>query len=78
MVQNPNMTHLKIRQLVVLPPLWIRCDSSDPQHTYWLGAEPLKAGHKITGINLYTVTCNGKVIIIHIKLNEEGLKMWEY
>ncbi|XP_065703688.1 protein zwilch homolog isoform X1 [Patagioenas fasciata] len=59
MVQNPNMTHLKIRQLVVLPPLWIRCDSADPQHTYWLGAEPLKAGHKITGINLYTVTCNG-------------------
>uniref|UniRef100_A0A8C3PKD5 Protein zwilch n=1 Tax=Calidris pygmaea TaxID=425635 RepID=A0A8C3PKD5_9CHAR len=58
MAQNPNMTHLKITGLVVLPPIWIRCDGSDPEHTYWLGAEPLKAGNKITGINLYMVTCD--------------------
>lgn len=78
MVQNPNMTHLEISELVVLPPLWIRCDGSDPEHTCWLGAEPLKAGNKITGINFYMVTCDGKVISSPIKLNEEGLKIWEY
>ncbi|NXJ64654.1 ZWILC protein, partial [Rostratula benghalensis] len=59
MIQNPNMTHLEISELVVLPPIWIRCDGSDPEHTYWLGAEPLKAGNKVTGINLYVVTCDG-------------------
>ncbi|XP_072201638.1 protein zwilch homolog [Excalfactoria chinensis] len=59
MAQNPNMTHLKISKLVVLPPLWIRCDGSDPEHTYWLGAEPLKAGNKITGISFHMVTCDG-------------------
>uniref|UniRef100_A0A8C6ZDK8 Protein zwilch n=1 Tax=Nothoprocta perdicaria TaxID=30464 RepID=A0A8C6ZDK8_NOTPE len=57
MAQNPNMTHLKISKAVVLPPLWIRCDSSDPEHTCWLGAEPLKTGDKITGIYLHAVTC---------------------
>ncbi|NWI55462.1 ZWILC protein, partial [Calyptomena viridis] len=55
MVQNPNATHLE----VVLPPLWIRCDGSDPDHTYWMGAEPLQAGKKITGINIYMVSCDG-------------------
>ncbi|NWQ80326.1 ZWILC protein, partial [Columbina picui] len=74
MVQNPNMTHLKIRQLVALPPLWIRCDGSDPQHTYWLGAEPLKAGPKITGISLYTVTCNGPTADKTCFANLEELK----
>ncbi|XP_057286496.1 protein zwilch homolog isoform X1 [Pezoporus wallicus] len=59
MVQNPNMTHLKLGEVVVLPPLWIRCDGSDPEHTCWLGAEPLKAGNKIMGINLHMVTCDG-------------------
>uniref|UniRef100_A0A8B9QG47 Protein zwilch n=1 Tax=Apteryx owenii TaxID=8824 RepID=A0A8B9QG47_APTOW len=59
MVQNPNMTHLKISKPVALPPLWIRCDSSDPEHTCWLGAEPLKTGNKITGIYLHMVTCDG-------------------
>ncbi|NXY73776.1 ZWILC protein, partial [Glareola pratincola] len=58
-VQNPNMSHLKTGELAVLPPLGIRCDGSDPEHTYWLGAEPLKAGKKITGINLYMITCDG-------------------
>ncbi|XP_019389394.1 PREDICTED: protein zwilch homolog isoform X2 [Crocodylus porosus] len=59
--QNPFMTHLKISNPIVLPPLWVRCDGSDPEHTYWLGAEPLKTGNKITGINLHTVTCNGPI-----------------
>lgn len=77
MAQNPNMTHLKISDLVVLPPLWIRCDGSDPEHTYWLGAEPLKAGNKITGISFHMVTCDGKVIMLHTKLNEGGLKVWK-
>ncbi|KYO20948.1 zwilch-like protein [Alligator mississippiensis] len=59
--QNPFMTHLKISNPIVLPPLWVRCDGSDPEHTYWLGAEPLKTGNKVTGINLHTVTCNGPI-----------------
>lgn len=78
MAQNPNMTHLKTSELVVLPPLWIRCDGSDPECTRWLGAEPLKAGNKITGINIYMVTCNGKIMMFHIKLSEEGLRIREY
>ncbi|XP_009982052.1 PREDICTED: protein zwilch homolog [Tauraco erythrolophus] len=75
MVQNPNMTHLKISELVVLPPLWIRCDGSDPEHTCWLGAEPLKAGNKITGINFYMVTCDGPTADKTCFSNLEELKM---
>ncbi|XP_074737130.1 protein zwilch homolog isoform X1 [Strix uralensis] len=75
MVQNPNMTHLKISELVVLPPLWIRCDGSDPEHTCWLGAEPLKAGNKITGINFYMVTCDGPTADKTHFANLEELKM---
>uniref|UniRef100_A0A663DLE2 Protein zwilch n=1 Tax=Aquila chrysaetos chrysaetos TaxID=223781 RepID=A0A663DLE2_AQUCH len=72
MVQNPNMTHLNISDLVVLPPLWIRCDGSDPEHTCWLGAEPLKAGNRITGINFYMVTCDADKTYF---ANLEELKM---
>ncbi|XP_010085345.1 PREDICTED: protein zwilch homolog [Pterocles gutturalis] len=72
MVQNPNMTHLKISEPVVLPPLWIRCDGSDPEHTCWFGAEPLKAGSKITGINFYMVTCDADKTCF---ANLEELKM---
>ncbi|KAF1669878.1 ZWILC protein, partial [Pygoscelis papua] len=75
MVQNPNMSHLKISELVVLPPLWIRCDGSDPEHTCWLGAEPLKAGNKITGINFYMVTCDGPAADKTCFANMEELKM---
>ncbi|NXJ78375.1 ZWILC protein, partial [Trogon melanurus] len=75
MVQNPNMTHLQISELVVLPPLWIRCDGSDPEHTCWLGAEPLKAGNKITGINFYLVTCDGPTADKTRFANLEDLKM---
>ncbi|NXA08819.1 ZWILC protein, partial [Sapayoa aenigma] len=59
MVQNPNVTHLERSDRVVLPPVWIRCDGSDPDHTCWIGAEPLKAGKKITGLNIYMVSCDG-------------------
>ncbi|XP_010009881.1 PREDICTED: protein zwilch homolog [Nestor notabilis] len=75
MVQNPNMTHLELSEVVVLPPLWIRCDGSDPEHTYWLGAEPLKAGNKITGINFYMVTCDGPTADKTCFANLEELKM---
>ncbi|XP_069722728.1 protein zwilch homolog isoform X2 [Phaenicophaeus curvirostris] len=75
MSQNPNMTHLKTGELVVLPPLWIRCDGSDPEHTYWLGAEPLKAGNKITGISLYTVMCNGPTAAKSCSAKLEELKL---
>ncbi|KAM6409539.1 protein zwilch homolog [Rhynochetos jubatus] len=75
MVQNPNMTHLKISELVVLPPLWIRCDGSDPEHTCWLGAEPLTAGNRITGINFYVVSCDGPTADKNCFANLEELKM---
>ncbi|NXU81717.1 ZWILC protein, partial [Oreotrochilus melanogaster] len=75
MAQNPNMTHLKISEQVVLPPLWIRCDGSDPEHTCWLGAEPLKAGNKITGINFHMVTCDGPIADKTCFANLEELKM---
>ncbi|XP_059228315.1 protein zwilch homolog isoform X2 [Mustela nigripes] len=58
MAHNPNMTHLKINQPVTpLPPLWVRCDSSDPEGICWLGAELVTTNHSITGIVLYTVSC---------------------
>lgn len=58
MAHNPNMTHLKINQPVIaLPPLWIRCDSSDPEDTCWLGAELITTNGSITGIVLYVVSC---------------------
>ncbi|XP_021092685.1 protein zwilch homolog isoform X2 [Heterocephalus glaber] len=58
MAHNPNMTHLKIeRPVTALPPLWVRCDSSDPEDTCWLGAELVIAGDSITGIVLYAVSC---------------------
>ncbi|XP_028608215.1 protein zwilch homolog [Grammomys surdaster] len=58
MAHNPNMTHLKIEQPVLaLPPLWVRCDGSDPEGTCWLGAELITAHDIITGVVLYVVTC---------------------
>ncbi|NXO43303.1 ZWILC protein, partial [Locustella ochotensis] len=75
MVQNPNMTYLGISDLVVLPPLWARCDGSDPQHTLWIGAEPLKAANKVTGLNIYTVSCDGPTADKTRFANLEELKM---
>lgn len=61
MAHNPNMTHLKInRPVTALPPLWVRCDSSDPEGTCWLGAELITTNNDITGIVLYMVTCKGE------------------
>ncbi|XP_008834571.1 protein zwilch homolog [Nannospalax galili] len=58
MAHNPNMTHLKIkRPVTALPPLWVRCDSSDPEGTCWLGAELITTNEMITGIILYVVSC---------------------
>ncbi|XP_021062693.1 protein zwilch homolog [Mus pahari] len=58
MAHNPNMTHLKIKQPVTaLPPLWVRCDGSDPEGTCWLGAELITANDIITGVTLYVLTC---------------------
>ncbi|NXO73192.1 ZWILC protein, partial [Phainopepla nitens] len=75
MMQNPNMSYLGRSDLVVLPPLWARCDGSDPQHTYWLGAEPLRAGSKVTGLNIYTVSCRGPTADKTCFANLEELKM---
>ncbi|NWZ43290.1 ZWILC protein, partial [Brachypodius atriceps] len=58
-VQNPNVTYLGMSDLGVLPPLWVRCDGSDPQHTCWIGAEPLTAANRLTGLNIYMVSCDG-------------------
>ncbi|XP_032720527.1 protein zwilch homolog isoform X2 [Lontra canadensis] len=72
MAHNPNMTHLKINQPVTaLPPLWVRCDSSDPEGTCWLGAELVTTNHSITGIVLYTVSCKADK---NYSVNLEDLK----
>ncbi|XP_061825468.2 protein zwilch homolog [Nerophis lumbriciformis] len=46
----------------VLPPLWIRCDMSDPAQTTWLGAQGVYVGNKVSGVKLYSVTCKGAVV----------------
>ncbi|XP_069481111.1 protein zwilch homolog isoform X3 [Ambystoma mexicanum] len=61
LAHNPNMNQLAIGMPVsVLPPLWVRCDGSDPEGTCWLGAEPIQASsNKVTGINFHVVSCKG-------------------
>uniref|UniRef100_A0A8B9LFW9 Protein zwilch n=1 Tax=Astyanax mexicanus TaxID=7994 RepID=A0A8B9LFW9_ASTMX len=56
MSQNPNMPQVEAH---VLPPLWVRCDMSDPAGVSWLGAETVYAGSKATAVKLYTVCCKG-------------------
>ncbi|XP_054128820.1 protein zwilch homolog [Melozone crissalis] len=75
MVQNPKVPSLGMSALAVLPPLWARCDGSDPQHTCWIGAEPLKTANKVTGINIYTVSCDGPTADKTHFPNLEELKM---
>ncbi|KAF5925330.1 hypothetical protein HPG69_001774 [Diceros bicornis minor] len=61
MAHNPNMTHLKInRPVSALPPLWVRCDSSDPEadKNYSVNLEDLKNSHKKRH-HLSTVTARG-------------------
>ncbi|XP_023076549.1 protein zwilch homolog isoform X1 [Piliocolobus tephrosceles] len=72
MAHNPNMTHLKINlPVTALPPLWIRCDSSDPEGTCWLGAELVTTNDSITGIVLYVVSCKADK---NYSVNLENLK----
>ncbi|KAM9586027.1 protein zwilch homolog [Trichechus inunguis] len=72
MAHNPNMTHLKInRPVTALPPLWIRCDNSDPEGTCWLGAELITANDSIAGIVLYVVGCKADK---HYSVHLEDLK----
>ncbi|XP_020838530.1 protein zwilch homolog isoform X1 [Phascolarctos cinereus] len=75
MTQNPNMTHLKIKGPVKpLPPLWVKCDSSDPESTCWLGAEPIRTKKGIAGIVLQVVTCKGPTPEKNTSVNLEDLK----
>ncbi|XP_019502811.1 PREDICTED: protein zwilch homolog isoform X2 [Hipposideros armiger] len=72
MAHNPSMTHLKIsRPVTALPPLWVRCDSSDPEGTCWLGAEPITTNNSIAGIVLYVVSCKADK---NYSVNLEDLK----
>uniref|UniRef100_A0A8C6CJM9 Protein zwilch n=1 Tax=Moschus moschiferus TaxID=68415 RepID=A0A8C6CJM9_MOSMO len=72
MAHNPNMTHLKInRPVTALPPLWVRCDGSDPEGIGWLGAELISTSSNITGIVLYMVTCK---VDKNYSVNLEDLK----
>ncbi|XP_025245874.1 protein zwilch homolog isoform X1 [Papio anubis] len=72
MAHNPNMTHLKINlPVTALPPLWVRCDSSDPEDTCWLGAELITTNNSITGIVLYVVSCKADK---NYSVNLENLK----
>ncbi|KAL0601405.1 Protein zwilch-like protein, partial [Plecturocebus cupreus] len=72
MAHNPNMTHLKINlPVTALPPLWVRCDSSDPEGTCWLGAELITTNDSITGIVLYVVSCKADK---NYSINLENLK----
>nr|XP_020732488.1 protein zwilch homolog isoform X5 [Odocoileus virginianus texanus] len=72
MAHNPNMTHLKInRPVAALPPLWVRCDGSDPERVSWLGAELLSTSSSVTGVVLYMVTCR---VDKNYSVNLEDLK----
>ncbi|XP_015423962.1 PREDICTED: protein zwilch homolog isoform X3 [Myotis davidii] len=72
MAHNPNMTHIKLnRPVTALPPLWVRCDSSDPEGTCWLGAELITTSNSITGIVLYAVNCKADK---NYSINLEDLK----
>ncbi|CAJ1056611.1 protein zwilch homolog [Xyrichtys novacula] len=45
-----------------LPPLWLRCDMSDPAGTTWFGAETVCMSNKVSGVKLYSVTCKGSTV----------------
>ncbi|XP_033902205.3 protein zwilch homolog [Acipenser ruthenus] len=76
MAHNPNMPQLVNASCpaVVLPPVWVRCDSSDPEGTCWLGAETIRTDSKVTGINFHSVTCKGPVIGKASFINLDELK----
>ncbi|CAN9499354.1 unnamed protein product [Ophioblennius macclurei] len=58
--QNPNMS--AVDNNPALPPLWVRCDMSDPSGTTWLGVETVCAASKVTGVKMYSVTCKGSTV----------------
>ncbi|XP_054631760.1 protein zwilch homolog isoform X2 [Dunckerocampus dactyliophorus] len=60
-----------------LPPLWIRCDMSDPAQTAWVGAQGVCVGNKVSSVKLYTVTCKGPVVDKKQLLTLDELK-WEH
>ncbi|XP_048338285.1 protein zwilch homolog, partial [Sphaerodactylus townsendi] len=74
MSQNPNMTDLKMSDPVAFPPLWVRCDRTDPKQTTWLGAEPLSTGNNVTGITLHTITSSGPLSNKNCSMDLEELK----
>lgn len=59
LAHNPYMCQVRndSKTAAILPPLWVRCDGSDPEGTCWLGAVPIVAGDGITGISFQSVTC---------------------
>ncbi|XP_060115727.1 protein zwilch homolog [Heteronotia binoei] len=74
MSQNPDMGDVKTSNSVQPPPLWVRCDGTDPQQTIWLGAEPHSAGNDITGMTLHTVISNGPLSNKNCSADLEELK----
>ncbi|XP_063269115.1 protein zwilch homolog [Prinia subflava] len=75
LVQNPNVACVGPGAPAALPPLWARCDGGDPQHSCWMGAEPLGAASTVTGLNIYTVSCHGPTADKSRFANLEELKM---
>lgn len=59
--QNPNVSAMGNGPALL--PLWVRCDMSDPDGTTWLGAETICISNKVSGIELYSVTCKGMITV---------------
>lgn len=60
---------------LVLLPLWVRCDMSDPAGTAWLGAETICMVNGVSGVKLYSVTCKGIAETLHIFLTKAHSKL---
>uniref|UniRef100_A0A3P9P1A8 Protein zwilch n=1 Tax=Poecilia reticulata TaxID=8081 RepID=A0A3P9P1A8_POERE len=58
--QNPGMS--AVDNNLILHPLWLRCDMSDPGGTVWFGAEIVCASNKVAGVKLYSITCKGSTV----------------
>ncbi|XP_023568408.1 protein zwilch homolog [Octodon degus] len=77
MAHNPNMTHLQVpRPIAALPPLWVRCDGSDPEGTCWLGAELVPEGDGIAGVVLFAVSCKGSACAL-FQVTARGFAQYE-
>ncbi|KAF7224365.1 protein zwilch homolog [Nothobranchius furzeri] len=71
---SQNAGVLVVDNGLVLHPLWVRCDMSDPAGTAWFGAEPVCMGSKVTGVKLYTVTCKESTVDKKAFITLEELK----